>query len=270
MENISFFFKKIISAIILPEGIISLSLLLAVFFMPVKRLRNKVNMLVTVSCLMYFAFGSDYVSFWLVNCLEQKAVSLEKSSTEDIASGISKAVVLSGGAYHDDNKTLATEDRLGDRTRARLLMAALFVKQHEISEIILTGGCAHAISKCERSEAYLMADFLESFLKKTVKITTENQSRDTVENLQNVWKLTGDSPFFLITSAMHMPRACMIAKRFNLNVVPVPCDFQAHRTSGSVPGRFWPSFHNLQRSMMAMHEYVGIWWLSLTYIFARH
>lgn len=268
METITFLLKKIISAIILPDGMIAICLLLAVFLMPARRLKSVVNTLIVSAFLLYFTLGNDYVAFWLVNNLEQKAVVLTKLS-EKSKKNTTTVVVLSGGAYFENDHLLPTEDKLGDRTRARLLTAALLVRGQDIQEVFLSGGCSRTNNACDKPEAYYMAEFLENYLTKDVKITTEHLSRDTIENLENIQKLTADTPFFLITSAMHMPRAMTIATRLKLNAIPVLCDFQAHRTSTGIFDMILPSFHNLKRSRAAIHEYIGLSWFYIKFIFIR-
>ena len=64
-------------------------------------------------------------------------------------------------------------------------------------------------------------------------------------------------PIYLVTSAVHMPRALAIAKSVGLPVTPYPVGFRqiAHHS-----WRTWlPSNSTLERAGAVLHEWVGLW-----------
>jgi uncharacterized SAM-binding protein YcdF (DUF218 family) len=87
-------------------------------------------------------------------------------------------------------------------------------------------------------------------------------ARDTGEEAALVGKLVGDQPFALVTSAYHMPRALKNFRRLGLNPVPAPCEFMNSKSLDYIE---WVGIDavSLLRSQLAIHEYLGIMWLSI-------
>lgn len=70
-----------------------------------------------------------------------------------------------------------------------------------------------------------------------------------------------DEPFFLITSAAHMPRAMAVAHALHLTPIPVPCDYRALRWLG---WQGWvPNNAAFPVISLALHEIVGRWYYEL-------
>jgi len=70
--------------------------------------------------------------------------------------------------------------------------------------------------------AKLMADFLRQTGVPAEDIIMEGKSRNTYENLAEVRKLVGSSPFILVTSACDQPRAVGVARKLQMNPLPAP------------------------------------------------
>jgi uncharacterized SAM-binding protein YcdF (DUF218 family) len=89
-------------------------------------------------------------------------------------------------------------------------------------------------------------------------ITVETRSRNTYENLAFSRDLIAarDGDVWLVTSALHMPRAMAVAKKLGLRVRPQPCDFRA------VPLVHWfawlPNSGGPSMFHAALHEWVGL------------
>jgi len=94
-------------------------------------------------------------------------------------------------------------------------------------------------------------------------IIVEDKSRNTKENAENVKKLVGEKPFFLVTSAYHMPRSVKIFKKINANPIAAPADFKTKHTYSILD--FFPDAKNLRNSDLAFHEYLGIVFYDLAY-----
>jgi len=105
-------------------------------------------------------------------------------------------------------------------------------------------------------------------LPNNVEVSLEENSRDTEENMRAVSEIMGQTPFYLVTSAAHMPRVLLIAKDMDLKVHPVPCDFQWSQNQWS-PWDLWPNPDNLKKSDFACHEYLGITWFRLKHYFNK-
>jgi uncharacterized SAM-binding protein YcdF (DUF218 family) len=89
------------------------------------------------------------------------------------------------------------------------------------------------------------------------KVESEAKSGSTAEHAINLKPLVENSPFLLVTSAIHMPRAMRSFRRAGLNPIAYPVDFLA------VDGNYgWtsfiPSVENLWKVNVALREYMAL------------
>lgn len=122
--------------------------------------------------------------------------------------------------------------------------------------LLLAGAPAPDGSDVSAAEA--MAAVASAFGVPPGALRVETRSRDTYENFTfsaatmrehrgHVW---------LVTSALHMPRAMAVAARLGLDPVPYPCFYRAHDVT---PGQFWrPSNKGPALFDDVMHEVVGM------------
>lgn len=83
--------------------------------------------------------------------------------------------------------------------------------------------------------------------------------KDTREEAIYTKSIVGDAPFLLVTSATHMPRSMMLFKSLGLNPIAAPTNF--YKTNEEDYFKF--NLESLQRSQIAMHEYLGIIWAKI-------
>jgi uncharacterized SAM-binding protein YcdF (DUF218 family) len=85
-----------------------------------------------------------------------------------------------------------------------------------------------------------------------------DQARDTRGEMRDIVQRVGRAPFLLVTSASHMPRAMLLARRAGGLPVAAPT---GQRVPGG-PGFTWlqlvPSAAGLGDSETALHEYLGL------------
>ena len=86
-------------------------------------------------------------------------------------------------------------------------------------------------------------------------VRVETRSTNTYENILFARPATGDHHVWLVTSAVHMPRAMAVARRLGLDFRPYPCDFQT-RVAGW--RRLAPSPHAPLDLASSLHEVVGL------------
>jgi len=81
------------------------------------------------------------------------------------------------------------------------------------------------------------------------------KSRTTYEDLVSAKPLLGKGPVWLVTSAIHMPRAMAVAGRLGIEALPYPVDYRQIR---NVTWRAWiPDNASADRMGAALHEVVG-------------
>jgi uncharacterized SAM-binding protein YcdF (DUF218 family) len=91
-------------------------------------------------------------------------------------------------------------------------------------------------------------------------ILMNEKAKDTQEEVEDLKKLIGDTPFILVTSAYHLPRAMLMFKSNGLKPIPSPTDFQIASSDSFLS---IPSPNQLNKTQMAWHEYIGIAWYIL-------
>ena len=94
----------------------------------------------------------------------------------------------------------------------------------------------------------------------------ENQSRNTVENVQNSKVIMEEYNFtkpLVITSGFHLPRAMEIFAREGIEATPYVADYQMSDELVFSIFNFLPNNGSLNTSCMAIREYLGILALKL-------
>ncbi len=108
------------------------------------------------------------------------------------------------------------------------------------------------------SDASLMAELAIGAGVPASAVRVETKSRNTYQNLLFVHELAGGhgGNVWLVTSAIHMPRAMAVARKLDLGMRPYPCDYR------SVSLEHWyawlPNSGGPAMFADAMHELVGI------------
>lgn len=90
-------------------------------------------------------------------------------------------------------------------------------------------------------------------------IMMQSQPRDTAEEAREIRKIVKDEPFIVVTSAYHMSRAMSLFKKEGLNPIAAPTNFLA---KGNNLLSF-PNGGSLQKTEIALHEYLGMLWYKL-------
>jgi uncharacterized SAM-binding protein YcdF (DUF218 family) len=255
LDVILFALKKGISLVLIPSGIIFVCLFLGFFIWPLKRRRNLARTLFVIAFFVYGLAGTGPVANFLIGGLES---SVQSDNTTIFENNIETVVMLCGGAVYAENMPIA--DCLTPNTRLRLLkVRELCHDQSNIKRLLIVGGCKRLVD-CQFPEAEMAYLWIREIgLPEYIQVSLEKSSRDTEENLKAVSKIIGQTPFYLVTSAAHMPRVLLMAENMNLQVRPVPCDFQWSQYHWT-PWDLWPSPRNLRKADFAFHEYIGIIW----------
>lgn len=122
--------------------------------------------------------------------------------------------------------------------------------------LLMTGGPAPDGSGS--SAAARMADVARAFGVPATAIIVESRARNTYENLtlSAPWIREHRGHVWLVTSALHMPRAMAVAARLGFDPVPYPCFYRAHDLT---PRSYWlPSNAGPARFDDVMHEVLGM------------
>lgn len=88
-------------------------------------------------------------------------------------------------------------------------------------------------------------------------ILVEKNSENTRSQAKNIKAMIGDKTFYLVTSAIHMPRTERWFKSENLSYIPAPTDYNHYWDDDLWQKKWIPNAYNLAYLMMAMHEIWG-------------
>jgi uncharacterized SAM-binding protein YcdF (DUF218 family) len=239
-----FILKKIISRFLFPLALIIELLLLALIW-PKKR---KKFLILGIGLLYLFSFSP--FSFILLWSLESRHPPLTESS---IRKDIKWVVVLGGGARQ--SKVLTPEDRLNDASLKRLLEGLRISRHLPNAQIVLSGGDYQGFI----TVAQIMKDVALSLGLSPSRIVLEESSWDTRDEALFLKKQLGTEPFYLVTSASHMPRSMAIFQKVGTRPIAAPTDFQA--TWGGIDLlTFFPQAGALYDTERAFYEYLGLLW----------
>lgn len=183
----------------------------------------------------YYLFSITPVSDLLIKPLENKYSQLKKEELQKA----NIAVLLLGG-------------RETDNLRSNEILR---IYNNQKLQIIISGTDP---LRPEIKEAEKVKEFLVERGILPENIILEDKSRNTRENAKNVKEIIGKEPFFLVTSASHMPRAIETFKKAGTNPIPSPADFKIIENYKYKIFDFFPGPGNLRNSSLALYEYFGL------------
>jgi uncharacterized SAM-binding protein YcdF (DUF218 family) len=154
-------------------------------------------------------------------------------------------------AWGSDDPDVPLLGRLNASSLYRTMMALELYQKRPDCRLIVSGGAV---------TARLMRDVLIQFGVPSAAITLEETSRSTAESAVNVGALLRerDEPFFLVTSAGHIPRSLIVFRKQGLEPIPVPIDHQLPRDWRHA--NLTPRPAALVVSDLAVHERLGLLW----------
>ena len=96
-------------------------------------------------------------------------------------------------------------------------------------------------------------------------ILLEEASWDTPDQARFLKNTLRSEPFYLVTSANHMPRSMALFKKLGMQPIPAPTDFGMKERQGQdfIPYALFPGVDELQKAETAVYEYLGLAWAKL-------
>ncbi len=223
--------------------------------------RRKGRALVVLGTLLLAVFSTNVVSIRLLRPLE-----LRYPAIPELAPGARVAPPLADcqfvvvlGSGHSDMPGVSATGRLSASGLARLVEGVRLLRALPRAQLIVSGPGEPG----RRSHAEVLAAAAESLGVDPARVRLIDTAHDTEEEAQVVAGIVGDRPVALVTSAWHLPRAGRLFRQNHVTFVACPADFVA---------RVDDTFHwrdvrvdseSLQRSTLAVHERLGLLWLTL-------
>ena len=245
-----FLFKNLLGTLLLPPTNGLLPLLVAALF----RRRRWAFGLALIGGTLLFLQSLPIVASNLVAPLEARAGGVFVS-----AQGARAIVVLGSGLRRDAPEY--GSDTVNERSLVRLRYGATLARRLQLPVLITGGVPLHA----SRSEADVMAAIAEREFGVAVR-WKESESSDTADNASmsaQILKPAGIRRVVLVTQAFHMSRARQLFEAAGLEVIPAPTDFKGSRDGPLETFDFLPQAKAIQTSYYALHEWLGLAWISL-------
>jgi uncharacterized SAM-binding protein YcdF (DUF218 family) len=165
------------------------------------------------------------------------------------------------GAGHTDDKSLPPNSQLSNTVLARLIEGIRLYNALPGSILIFSGDK----EKQTESQAIILSQtavFLGVSLDDIRMFTTTKNTADEA----NTFRLTfgNQNKLYVVTDAIHMPRAMYFFTREGINATAAPTNYLSKKGSQSSPlGFLIPQSDNISRMEAVIHEYAGLLWARL-------
>jgi uncharacterized SAM-binding protein YcdF (DUF218 family) len=243
--------QGVLMSLATPLGVIWLLLILAGYWVTAWRVKLAM-LLVWGTWLALTLAGSSYFSNWLITSLERPYLNSNPFAIEKL----DVAIVLGGGT----DTTPAGVPQLalvGDR----LALAARMYHAGKVDTIIVTGLRRGALAPNEMELYDESKNILVGLKVPEANIVPLKLGKDTSEEIQGLKQWLSDKEPLrvgVVTSAWHMPRTMMLARRHQATVIPVPANFLSEPLRPG-PGMLIPNGLCLLTTQLGVKEYLGLW-----------
>jgi uncharacterized SAM-binding protein YcdF (DUF218 family) len=243
--------RTALSLLLGPLALVSWALLALNVLLWRQRAGRAARWLCGTTTLLLLVAACPFVANQLQRRLEDEALAERRCPPPPPGSVL---VVLADGI---DRSTSDTHDllRLSDGSLRRMLAAVRLAHQVPDSVLVLSGGVGRQVR-----EADLMRSFALAMGIPEVRLVEERGSDNTHENALYagaVLQRMNDRPAYLVTSAMHMPRAAAVFWSADQRICPWPVDFQ-HREPEWADAVI-PRVDSLQKTEESVREMLGYW-----------
>ena len=244
-----FFLKKFIGGLLLPLPLLLIVIGVAILLLWFTRWQRTAKTLLTAGWLALLLLSLQPVADGLLKPIEDRYPTWQ---------GEPKAqyIVILGGGY-TWNPQWAPSSNLINNSLPRVTEGIRLWQANPGAKLIFTG--ARAIGN-PVSTAEAGARVAESLGVPRDAIVTLDTPKDTEEEAAAVAKMTGDTPFLLVTSASHLPRAMIFFQRQGLKPIPAPANQIAITSPLNPWERVIPSPLWLMHSDRASYETLGRVW----------
>ncbi len=253
-----FVFKKIVGSLLMPLPFWLLISFLGLFLLWRGKRVFAAKILITLGLTGLTVMSYNSVSRILnrpLNCRYEAYrpdFSLKTAKTSKQA--VKYVVVLAGG--HKSDPHIPVTGQLGGETLIRLVEGIRVLRQFPRAKLILSGGG----TVDPVPVATVMAQAARLMGVERDKLIIENTSNDTKDQARLIRPIVGDSPFLLVTSAIHLPRAMALFEKLGMHPVPAPAGSTSRVKMPFSLHDIFPSVDALEDSTEAVHEYLGILW----------
>ncbi len=240
-----FVFKKVVSVFLTPMALCWLILLAGLFLLLFTRKKKASKILLTLGVGLIYLFSFQPLSSVFLAPLENQYPYYRGTDA------VQYILVLGGGAV--DDPRLPAASQLSDASLNRLVEGIGVYRRIQGAKLIFSG----------KNVAGLMADTAQLLGVKAGDIIVEKNPRDTKDEARALKPVIGESPFILVTSACHIPRAMALFRKQGMHPIAAPAQYMNRVDDTFNIGFFLPSPGVIHRIDRAWHEYLGLAWAKL-------
>ncbi|KTD22592.1 YdcF family protein [Legionella londiniensis] len=203
-----------------------------------------------VGALILFSMG--WLPMWLTRILENQYPVVKKPNPN-----VHWVVVLGGGqAQYVDGEA---HNVLYTASIRRLLEGIRLYRLLPHAKLLLSGGEYGG----EKKEAHRLAEIISWLAIPHEDIVIESNSSNTASQARELKKRLNQEPFYLVTSAIHLPRAMALCRKQGLKPIAAPTDFTYFWQDERWEKYYLPNPKNLVYLNIAWHEILGRAWARL-------
>jgi uncharacterized SAM-binding protein YcdF (DUF218 family) len=180
--------------------------------------------------------------------LERKYPTL--NDTEAV--GVRDIVVL--GSSYEPQEHIPPTGALDADGLARIVEGVRLMRSRPDSRLLVSGGAPSGFAPSALGYARLA---LQLGIPRPALIVLD-RALDTDEEARAVAAVLGRTPFILVTSAYHMPRAMRLMRRAGAEPVPAPTAQRLRASRGTRRFGLFPGWRGLRNTEAALHEYLGL------------
>lgn len=203
-------------------------------------------------CLVFIVFmllSTGWVPQYLTYRLESKYPVINQPDP-----AITWVVVLSGG--QSQHAKMPPNALLSSASIKRLIEGVRLFRHLPNAKLLLSGGGY----RYEQSEAQNLSYLVAWFDVPKNKVVLEMQSMNTADQAKAIQSIVHDQPFYLVTSAAHMPRAMQLCHQEGLRPIAAPTDFTFFWDDERFAKKIIPNAYNMMYFNVALHEILGQFW----------
>jgi len=246
-----FALKKIIGTWLMPLPLLLTLFIISALLYKLTRYKRSSQVLLCGSFITLLLLSLDPVATRLAATLESQYPSFQQQSIDYIH-------VL--GNAHTTVDSLPITSQLTPAALARTTEGVRIYKLNPTAKLIFSGYASGDIN----SNAKMNARLASALGVPESAIILLEESRDTIEEAIDNKKITQGNRLVLVTSATHMPRAMKIFQQQGLSPIPAPTAHVSKAINGLQPLHYYfPRAKYLAVSEKAIHEWLGLLWLSL-------
>ncbi len=247
-----FILKKIVSRFLFPLPLSLEILLVGLYLLWFTRKQRAGKALVTSGTLLLAGLSYFFTANGLLRQLEHRYPPFVLASHAEVSTPGGCFIVVLGG-YANYDPAVPTTSRISGAQMVHLAEGLRLHRELPSSKLILSGyaGSADGMSKVAQALGVSRQDILEV-----------TEPRDTEEETRRIAPLVGQSPFILVTSAAHMPRAMGLFRKLGMAPLAAPTDYLAPQHVLE-PDDLFPNAYELFKSQIAFYEYLGLAWAEL-------